>query len=437
MEINDKCFSEQFSYDNASIKPPEKINNKVKDSKVKYVLIDSRDRNYKVYPNSNEYRIDLNEPIKDVTEIELIQAHIPATAYLINNNNNKIHYYIGVDDITAYTTQMHTAIVEVGDWDETNLASRITEAFRANKHDVSVYYDEHINKFSIVLNDEDGSQYTQSPLQLYLDFRNTTLNGDQLEVVNSNYDQNNSDTSYKTGSMGEILGFSKNYYTTDAINMVTFVTDAPDSPDFTVKSYDIDNSLYNPDSNTNPSYFILDKSKSEINVANRNFPITIGSVLKVYNDVGDYMTGVVESFLGVTDDNKSDRVRLTWLSGLNVPEKSFNKITTNISDCAASLGGDDYILLQMPNLIERYEGRNTNVEKSYAKLHLGKSTKNIFFGRIKQYSCVYECNPTIQKLDRLHIKFTDYHGNNYDYNNAENSLIFAITYKTQPNKYDF
>lgn len=421
MEINDKCFSEQFSYDNALIKPPEKINNKVKDSKVKYILIDSRDRNYKVYPNSNEYRIDLNEPIKDVTEIELIQAHIPATAYLINNNNNKIHYYIGEDENVAYNPPIHTAIVEVGDWDETNLASRITEAFRANGHDVSVYYDEHINKFSIVLNDN---------VQLYLDFRNTTLNGGQLEVVNSNYDQNNSDTSYKTGSMGEILGFSKNYYTTDDINMVTF------DADFTVKSYDINNNVYDPNNNTNPSYFILDKSKSEINTKNSNFPINIGSVLKVYNSNGDYMTGVVESFLGVIGD-KSDRVRLTWLSGLSVPEVSFNKITTNISDCAASLGGDDYILLQMPNLIERYEGRNTNVEKSYAKLHLGKSTKNIFFGRIKQYSCVYECNPTIQKLDRLHIKFTDYHGNNYDYNNAENSLIFAITYKTQPNKYDF
>lgn len=431
MEINDKCFSEQFSYNNALIKPPEKINNKVKNSKVKYILIDSRDRNYKVYPNSNEYRIDLNEPIKDVIEIELIQAHIPATAYLINNNNNKIHYYIGQDENFAYNPPMHTAIVEVGDWDETNLASRITEAFRANGHDVSVYYDEHINKFSIVLNDNNGSQYEQSSVQLYLDFRNTTLNDGQLEVVNSNYDQNNSDTSYKIGSMGEILGFSKNYYTTDDINMVTF--DAV----FIVESYDINNNLYDPNNNTNPSYFILDKSKSEINTKNSNFPITIGSVLKVYNsNVGDYMTGVVESFLGVIGD-KSDRVRLTWLSGLSVPSVSFNKIITNISDCAASLGGDDYILLQMPNLIERYEGRNTNVEKSYAKLHLGKSTKNIFFGRIKQYSCVYECNPTIQKLDRLHIKFTDYHGNNYDYNNAENSLIFAITYKTQPNKYDF
>ena len=432
MEINDKCFSEQFSYDNSLIKPPEKKNNIIKNTKVKYILIDSRDRNYKVFPNSNEYRIDLNEPIKDVVEIELIQAHIPDTAYLINNNNNKIHYYIGDNEHDAYLQQMHTSIVEIGDWDETTLASRITESFRANGHDVSVYYDEHINKFSIVLNDTDGSKYQKSNKQLYLDFRNTnTTNTDGVvvEVIENRYDQNNSDTSYKTGSMGEILGFSKNYYTTDNINMISF-----DS--LNVNSYDINNNLNNNES-INTSYFILDKSKSEINTQNPNFPITIGSVLKVYNTSGDYMTGVVDSFLSVIDD-KSDRVRLTWLSGLNVqPENKFNKITTNISDCAASLGGDDYILLQMPNLIERYEGRNTNIEKSYAKLHLGKSTKNIFFGRIKQYSCVYECNPTIQKLDRLHIKFTDYHGNNYDYNNAENSLIFAITYKTQPNKYDF
>ena len=428
MEINDKCFSEQFSYDNALIKPPEKINNKVKDTKVKYILIDSRDRNYKVYPNSNEYRIDLNEPIKDVTEIELIQAHIPATAYLINNNNNKIHYYIGGNETDAYKTDMKIATVEVGDWDETNLASRITEAFRVNDDDVSVYYDEHINKFSIVYNDSNGSSYVTSGnnTQIYLDFRNTTQNaGEAPVVIDNNYDQNNSDTSYKTGSMGEILGFSKNYHTTDSINYISVsITDG-------VNLYGSDNT---PASGSNlASYFILDLSKQDLNP---NFPISIGSILKVCNN-SNYITGVINNFLGVIG-NKSDRIQLTWLSGKNNTSKlNITHIVTNISDCAASLGGDDYILLQMPNLIERYEGRNTNVEKSYAKLHLGKSTKNIFFGRIKQYSCVYECIPTIQKLDRLHIKFTDYHGNNYDYNNAENSLIFAITYKTQPNKYDF
>lgn len=58
-----------------------------------YLHIDSRDRNHNHYSNSNEYRIKLNNyKIKNIKSIELISAKIPKTEYLINSNNNKIHF---------------------------------------------------------------------------------------------------------------------------------------------------------------------------------------------------------------------------------------------------------------------------------------------------------------------------------------------------------
>jgi hypothetical protein len=100
---------------------------------------------------------------------------------------------------------------------------------------------------------------------------------------------------------------------------------------------------------------------------------------------------------------------------------------------------NDYILLHLENF-ERFEGRISNnnaVENAYAKLHLGNGTRNVFFGRIKAFTNALSMNPTLQKLDRFDIKFTDYYGNLYDFNNGDLSLTFAITYKSQPGYFDF
>lgn len=448
---NEPCFDQTFRYDKALIKPHDKPIER-SDFKIKYVLIDSRDRNYTKYPNSNDYQIMLNEPIKDVVEVELIQAHIPSTAYLINKNNNKIYYYLAENEGIAYdgSSELYMAEIEPGDWDATNIADRITEAFRINKHDISVYYNEPTNKFSFVNNDDDVLSNTISGCEtnIYLDFRKTNhnvgANAQPVVVATTNYDSlGNLQTSYKNQTMGEILGFSKNYYTTDtncSVEIVTqFVVDLYDDSDVQLQGDPGTGTAGNP-----ASYFIINLSKKDINDANPNFKFTIGSVIKCYHNLG-YITGIVENFMSVIGTD-TDRIKCTWLSGLgnddNDPnnnigtEPNFTKIVSSMSDGSALLGGDDYMLLKIPNL-ERYEGKNTNIEKSYAKLHLGTSTRNIWFGRISAFSNLHVCEPTIQKFDRIHLQFTDYYGNFYDFNNAENSLVFAIKYKTIPYKYDF
>lgn len=463
---NEPCFDQTFRYDNALIKPNSKPIEKL-DFKTKYILIDSRDRNYNRYPNSNDYQIMLNEPIKDVVEVELIQAHIPHTSYLINNNNNKIYYYLGTEEKYVYnsgtnvstaalpnhdnnlaSSTLYEATIEPGDWDATNIADRITEAFRVNGHDISVYYHEPTNKFSFVNNDKNILTNTaeDSDLNIYLDFRRTnhiTGSNSAIDIVVSttNYDNyGNLQTSYKNQSMGEILGFGKNYHTTDDNCLATMAN--PFSIDF----FDSNDMPLDPPAN-NPGVaasFTINLSKKMITDENPNFKFTIGSVIKCYHAAG-YVTGIINNYMGVKDLN-TDRINCTWLSGLGNDDggeannagiqTGFLNIATSMSDGSALLGGDDYMLLKIPNL-ERFEGKNTNIERSYAKLHLGTSTRNIWFGRISAFSNLHVCEPTIQKFDRIHLQFTDYYGNPYDFNNAENSLVFAIKYKTVPYKYDF
>lgn len=56
------------------------------------VLLDSRDRNTDLYPNTHNYSIKLDSILKNVISVELLQATIPNSEYLINNNNNTIYF---------------------------------------------------------------------------------------------------------------------------------------------------------------------------------------------------------------------------------------------------------------------------------------------------------------------------------------------------------
>jgi len=52
------------------------------------IIIDSRQRDYSIYPNPSSYLIDLSESHRNVERIELIAAMMPKTEYNVNSDNN-------------------------------------------------------------------------------------------------------------------------------------------------------------------------------------------------------------------------------------------------------------------------------------------------------------------------------------------------------------
>jgi hypothetical protein len=52
------------------------------------IIIDSRQRDYSLYPNPGDYLIDLMCPYRNVERIELIAAMLPKTEYNVNTENN-------------------------------------------------------------------------------------------------------------------------------------------------------------------------------------------------------------------------------------------------------------------------------------------------------------------------------------------------------------
>jgi hypothetical protein len=57
--------------------------------------VDSRQRNYNMYPKSNEYTIDVPDRYRNITSIELKAAMLPRTEYNVNSNNKYIDFSIG------------------------------------------------------------------------------------------------------------------------------------------------------------------------------------------------------------------------------------------------------------------------------------------------------------------------------------------------------
>lgn len=60
--------------------------------KTHYLLIDSRDRNNILNPNTYDYEIKITNPYKSIKSIQLLSAEIPKTEYLINTFTNSIHF---------------------------------------------------------------------------------------------------------------------------------------------------------------------------------------------------------------------------------------------------------------------------------------------------------------------------------------------------------
>jgi hypothetical protein len=52
-----------------------------------YIVVDSRDRDYSIFPNSNNYTINLFKTYRNVVKIELVAVMIPKSEYNINNGN--------------------------------------------------------------------------------------------------------------------------------------------------------------------------------------------------------------------------------------------------------------------------------------------------------------------------------------------------------------
>ena len=102
----------------------------------------------------------------------------------------------------------------------------------------------------------------------------------------------------------------------------------------------------------------------------------------------------------------------------------------------------NYILLHIDNLdLRNYKkiSANQNIINCFARLPIAGRASNVFFGRIKNFTNVYECKPVLQKLNKLVIRISGKDGSELtNFFGAKRSvqLTIGITFKSEPDLFD-
>jgi len=120
-----------------------------------------------------------------------------------------------------------------------------------------------------------------------------------------------------------------------------------------------------------------------------------------------------------------------------------NTITNNKFDYALN----KYLLLFLDNLdLGNYKkiSSNQNIKNCFARLPIQGKAVNTFFGRIKNFTNVYEFKPVLQKLNKLNVRISDkdgaeipqFSGNIGVGTKYSIQLTFGITYQTTPDLFD-
>lgn len=172
------------------------------------LVIDSRQRDYVLYPNSNSYMVEPYFPHRSVERLELIAVMLPKTEYNINSENNLLLVNInGIQDICRLTPGQYVLGGNI--CGNPNYKSDGTEVNWGLLNEIKVKLrtiDTGFNVFLVTAPPPKGTGnnasvlnricITHGSLPFSIDFRNINLNGN----------------SFSSGSPFRILGFNKTIY---------------------------------------------------------------------------------------------------------------------------------------------------------------------------------------------------------------------------------
>lgn len=170
------------------------------------VLVDSSSRNWNK-EQSNNYTIELGQKYKDVVSIELIDASIPSTGYVITDSNNRLVF-------SEHGSQGINVYIEEGIYDIHHLLKTISKLMTDNSKN-GYHYKAEVNevtkkisisssgKFSLIFEDIHENEYIGESGQIEEIHFNKDNGKKELKKVQYGVTRNK----YVSDSIGKTLGF--------------------------------------------------------------------------------------------------------------------------------------------------------------------------------------------------------------------------------------
>lgn len=242
----------KFDFSKSSIiKPEANIDEKnKKEHKTSRLILDSKHRNYSIYPSASSFTLYTSEEFDDVISAELLTANFPFTKTVVNNFNN-------IFSLTSFdsngVSEFIKVTIEIGNYTESELAIELETS---------------LNNAS-----------TSTSFQVFYKYRNNsfTFSSPNLFIIKSVSDSIEKDfngrdsVSYINNSMFKLLGFDRSEYTSKLNNSV-FTIKAPFQSNFKdteyiilhIDQFNVNKSI---DNCVNKSFACINKNQSTYLVA--------------------------------------------------------------------------------------------------------------------------------------------------------------------------
>ena len=382
-------------YDPYIIKPPDR--NKTHGSTAKHLVIDSRDRNYLLYPNSNKYRIEVPQEWKDVTSLELTLAQIPNTFYNITLANNVFYISDSANNILSIN-------IPEGQYDNQTLVDTLNGKYG----DLFVNFDSKLN-------------FSRNPINLKLRIQSNRANNQNF-IFNLNYVLNDSCSPCKLNSIDKTIGFINQLYTSTTIDLSYIHVTLGNITDTGLKS-DQDYSLYKLVADD--KYNGVDVDFTSIFYVNDYF-ILYDSTTNISYSCQVYQIKNDNTILFEELDNKNP----TSLSGF-----IFKNISILYSPYIYQVENKPYVILKIKgasllNSIGSSDGAFTLIPLlTLENTIINQST-------IPVHSVIKYFNPPLGTFMWIDIEFMNFDGTLFDFRGQENMMMFNVMMLNQPGKYN-
>jgi hypothetical protein len=382
-------------YDPLIIKPPDK--NKTHGSISKHLVVDSRDRDYLLYPQSNQYRIEIPQEWKDVVSLELTLAQIPNTFYNINQSNNVFFISDSPTNILS---------IEIPEGQYTNVT--LIDTLNGKYGDLFINFDSKLN-------------FTRNPINLKLRIQSNRATNQEF-IFNLNYLLNDTCSPCKLNSIDKKIGFLNKQYESTMVDL-SYINVELGNITSTGKKSDQEYDLYKL--KANKIFNGIEVDFTSIFYINDYFILVNPIDNKEYScqvyEINNDTTIIFEEIYGNDP---------TSLSGL-----IFKNISILYSPNIYQIDNKPYVILKIrdANMLNSI-GASNNAFTVIPLLNLENTIVNQ--STIPVHSVIKYYNPPLGKMLWLDIEFLNYDGSLFDFRGQENMMMFTVTMMNQPGKYN-
>jgi hypothetical protein len=382
-------------YDPYIIKPPDR--NKTHGNISKHLIIDSRDRDYILYPSSNKYRIEIPQEWKDVVSLELTLAQIPNTFYNITAGNNVFYISDSPDNLMSIN-------IPEGQYTNQSLIDSLN----------GKYGDLFIN-FSCKLN------FTRNPINLKLRIQSNRSNNQEF-IYNINYLLNESCNTCLLNSVDKTIGFINRQFESSMVDLSNIFVSAGNITTTTLFS-DQEYPIYKLVANN--TYNGVEVDFTALFYVNDYFIL--------YNPSNNFTYSC--QIYQINNDRTILFEELDGNNPTNISGCIFKNISVLYSPNIYQVENKPYVILKIKDAsVLNSIGTANNAFTVIPLLTLENTIINQ--STIPVHSVIKYYNPPLGKMLWIDVEFLNFDGSLFDFRGQENMLMFTVTLLNQPGKYN-